>query len=70
MWQTPSARSRAPIENVSKYIRDLIRRDMQRSEEERFERLKSELQLAFAQPESSYRLLQADDIIQRNESAG
>lgn len=43
---------------------------MQRSDDERFERLKSELQLAFAQPESSYRLLELEDIIQRNESAG
>jgi len=42
---------------------------MQRSHEERFERLKSELQLAFAQPESSYRVLRADDIIRRNEAA-
>lgn len=56
-------------ENVSEYIRDLIRRDMQRSDEVRFERLKSELQLAFAQPESGYRVLGADDILRRNETA-
>ncbi len=50
-------------ENYSECIPDLIRRDMQRSDEEHFERLKSELQLAFTQPESSNRVLRADDII-------
>ncbi len=54
-------------ENVSQYVRDLIRRDMQRTDEERFQRLKSELQLAFAQPDSSYRALSAEDIIRRND---
>ncbi|NKI33854.1 addiction module antitoxin [Wenzhouxiangella sp. XN79A] len=57
-------------ENVSEYVRDLIRRDMQRTDEERFERLKSELQLAFAQPESSYQPLSAEDIIRRNSDRG
>ena len=55
-------------ENVSEYVRDLIRRDMQRTDEERFQRLQSELQLAFAQPESSYQALSADDIIRRNDT--
>ena len=55
-------------ENVSEYIRDLIRRDMQRTDEERFQRLKNELRLAFAQPESSYQALSADDIIRRNDT--
>mgnify|MGYP006285769933 FL=1 len=55
-------------ENVSEYVRDLIRRDMQRTDEERFQRLKNELRLAFAQPESSYQALSADDIIRRNDT--
>jgi putative addiction module CopG family antidote len=57
-------------ENVSEYVRDLIRRDMQRIDDERFQRLKSELQLAFAQPESSYQSVSADDIIRRNNESG
>jgi len=57
-------------ESVSEYVRDLIRRDMQRTDEERFQRLKNELQLAYAQPESSYQPLSAKDIIQRNDEPG
>lgn len=53
-------------ENVSEYIRDLIRRDKQRSEREAFERLKAELTNAFAAPESSYHPLSAADVIARN----
>ncbi len=37
-------------ENVSEYIRDLIRRDKERVEAEAFERLKAELSHAFAAP--------------------
>ncbi len=53
-------------ENISEYIRDLIRRDMERSEREAFERLKAELTRAFAAPDSSYHLLSASDVIARN----
>lgn len=53
-------------ENVSEYIRDLIRRDKERSEREAFERLKAELERAFAAPEDSYRPLSASDVIARN----
>ncbi|MDB5542161.1 MAG: hypothetical protein JWQ89_3888 [Devosia sp.] len=53
-------------ENVSEYVRDLIRRDKERAEDEGFERLKAELQLAFSAPESAYRLLTANDVIARN----
>jgi antitoxin ParD1/3/4 len=53
-------------ENVSEYIRDLIRRDKERAEREVFERLKAELTLAFAAPDSSYRTLTADEVIARN----
>ena len=54
-------------ENVSEYIRDLIRRDRERAEREKFERLKAELQHAFAAPESTYRPLTADEVIARNK---
>ncbi len=53
-------------ENVSEYIRDLIRRDKERSEREAFERLKAELERAFAAPDGSYRPLSASDVIARN----
>jgi len=54
-------------ENVSEYIRDLIRRDKERVEQQTFNRLKAELALAFAAPESSYASLTASDVIQRNQ---
>ena len=54
-------------DNVSEYIRDLIRRDKERTEAEAFERLKTELNRAFAEPESSYLSLTAADIIARNK---
>ena len=53
-------------ENVSEYIRDLIRRDKNRAEQQAFERLKAELSLAFAVPDSSYVPLSAADVIDRN----
>ncbi len=55
-------------ENVSEYIRDLIRRDKERHEQEAFERLKAELDRAFAAPESSYSPLTAADVIARNRN--
>lgn len=55
-------------ENVSEYIRDLIRRDKMRVEQQAFERLKAELSLAFAAPESSYEPLTAHDVIERNKT--
>ena len=55
-------------ENVSEYIRDLIRRDKERVEAEAFDRLKAELTHAFAAPEQSYQPLTADDVIARNRS--
>jgi antitoxin ParD1/3/4 len=48
-------------ENISEYVRDLIRRD-----KERVERLKAELTRAFAAPEESYRPLTATEVIARN----
>ena len=52
-------------ENVSEYVRDLIRRDMGRSEDLAFERLKAELQLAYAAPDDSYQPLDAETVIAR-----
>ncbi|MCK9466444.1 ribbon-helix-helix domain-containing protein [Thiopseudomonas acetoxidans] len=54
------------FENVSEYLRDLVRKDKERKEQLDFERLKNELQLAFSAPDSAYSLLTADDIISRN----
>ena len=54
-------------ENVSEYFRDLIRRDKERREQQVFDRLKAELALAFAAPESSYIPLTAQDVIKRNQ---
>lgn len=53
-------------ENVSEYIRDLIRRDKQRVEGEVFNRLKAELQRAFAAPDGAYGVLTAEQVIARN----
>lgn len=53
-------------ENVSEYVRDLIRRDRARVEAERFERLRAELGRAFAEPESAFRALDAETVITRN----
>lgn len=54
-------------ENVSEYIRDLIRRDKERADQQAFERLKAELAHAFAAPDSEYRPLTAADVIARNK---
>ena len=55
-------------ENVSEYVRDLIRRDKARSEREAFDRLKAELERAFAAPDDTYRTLSAEDVIARNKA--
>lgn len=55
------------FENVSEYIRDLIRRDKERVEQARIDRLRTELTHAFATAESSYRPLTAADVIARNK---
>ncbi len=55
-------------ENVSEYIRDLIRRDKERVEAEAFDRLKAELTHAFDATEESYQPLTASDVIARNRS--
>lgn len=53
-------------ENVSEYVRDLIRRDKARADAEAFTRLKAELTHAFAAPDSAYKALDADTVIKRN----
>ncbi len=53
-------------ENVSEYIRDLIRRDKERTETEAFNRLKAELTRAFAAQEETYEVLTATEVITRN----
>lgn len=57
-------------DNVSEYLRDLIRRDMDRTEQAAFERLRSELTQAFAAPESAYRPLTAQEVLARNARPG
>lgn len=53
-------------DNVSEYVRDLIRRDLERIEAEKFSKLKAELQRAFATPDSEYVYVTAEEVIARN----
>lgn len=55
-------------ENISEYIRDLIRRDFERAEQEAFQALKAELTLAFAAPDEDFIPLDAAKIIARRHS--
>ncbi|MDN5843256.1 MAG: addiction module antitoxin [Alcaligenaceae bacterium] len=55
-------------ENVSEYMRDLIRQDKERTERETFDRLKVELTHAYAAPDHSYQPLTAADVIKRNRT--
>lgn len=55
-------------ENISEYVRDLIRRDKERREQEAFDRLKAELTQAFAAPDESYVTLTAAEVIARNRA--
>jgi putative addiction module CopG family antidote len=57
---------RGAYENVSEYVRDLIRRDKERAEAEQFTRLKAELTRAFSAPEASFAALDAESVIARN----
>jgi Arc/MetJ-type ribon-helix-helix transcriptional regulator len=57
-------------ENVSEYVRDLIRQDQARAEAQAFERLKAELKRAFAAPDSAYAPLDAEAVIRRNRPRG
>lgn len=53
-------------ENVSEYVRDLIRKDKEQAEAARMEALRTELAIAFAAPESTYEPLTAEEVIQRS----
>lgn len=57
--------SEGSYENVSEYVRDLIRKDKERAERVAFETVKAELQLAFSAPESEYIEVRAKDILKR-----
>ncbi len=54
-------------EHASEYVRDLIRRDLERVEAERFATLKAELQRSFATPDSEYVYVTAEEVITRNK---
>lgn len=54
------------FENVSEYVRDLIRRDKVLSEEMAFARLKAELEQAFSAPDDRFDTLDAETVIRRN----
>jgi len=55
-------------ENVSEYVRDLIRRDKERIEREAFETLKAELQRAFSAPDSAFVEVDRDELLARIRS--
>lgn len=57
-----------PYESSSEYVRDLIRRDKEHKDAQAFERLKAELQIAFATPEGEYAPVTAADVIARNKA--
>jgi len=57
-------------DNVSEYVRDLIRRDKERVEADHFDRLKAELKRAFAAPASSYQHLDAETVVACNPKPG
>jgi Arc/MetJ-type ribon-helix-helix transcriptional regulator len=53
-------------DNVSEYVRDLIRKDKARADQVAFDRLKAELANAFATPDDQYVDLMAEAVIARN----
>lgn len=55
-------------ENVSEYVRDLIRRDMAQREAETFARLKAELTRAFSHGDETFVSVGADDFLDRVRS--
>ena len=65
-WVAANVGEHGAFENVSEYVRDLIRRDKERADAAAFERLKAELTRAFAAPDSEYRPLDAGAVIERN----
>ncbi|WP_293373720.1 hypothetical protein [Nevskia sp.] len=57
---------RGTYENVSEYMRDLIRRDKERVERATFDRLMAELTQAYSAPDAAYKPLTAAEVIARN----
>ena len=55
-------------ENVSEYVRDLIRRDKNEAEAAAFAILKAELASAFAAPDESYEAVDAEAVIRRGQA--
>ena len=55
-------------DNVSEYVRDLIRKDKRQAEEHAFEQLKAELQRAFATPDAVHKRIAAADVMKRNRT--
>jgi len=53
-------------ENVSEYVRALIRRDQQLTEQMAFEKMKTHLQADFAQKDEVCTPLSADNVFARN----
>jgi len=54
--------SEGDYESVSEYVRDLIRKDKARREEQAFEDVKARLKAAFAEQRSSYETVSATQI--------
>lgn len=52
-------------DNASEYVRDLIRKDKERVEQEAFETLKAELQRAFSAPDSEARPFDPEEFLAR-----
>jgi antitoxin ParD1/3/4 len=52
-------------DNASEYVRDLIRRDKERVEQEAFEALKAELQRGFATPDEDYVEMDVETFLER-----
>ena len=55
-------------DNASEYVRDLIRRDKEREERIKFERLKATLQEAFAQPDELAKPMDYETFMARHQS--
>lgn len=55
-------------DNVSEYVRHLVRKDKTEEEAAAFERLKMELKRAFAEPERMFSKTTADDVVARNRA--
>lgn len=54
--------------SIGDFLRDLLQRDYDRLEQERYAALKTELQRALAAPESSFHASSAEDVFARNAS--